>query len=289
MKSSLLFAVAYTLYTGSLLAQSSPTDTLVRSRQKAALTTALKDIDQQLADRNTAWLDAQRAKGKYDTIGLAQYREEVRGLKLTRKKQEIDFIQQHPDYIVSVEALKDAIGPIPDDITIYERLFKGLKKPIQKSEEGIKLKKTIDGFMTVRLGATAPAFSSPDTLGNPVHLKDYKGKYVLLDFWASWCGPCREENPIVVAAYQRFKDKNFDILSVSLDQADQKAAWLKAIAHDGLTWKHVSDLKYWNNAVAELYMIRSIPQNFLIDPRGKIIAKDLRGAQLTKKLEEIFQ
>jgi len=109
-----------------------------------------------------------------------------------------------------------------------------------------------------------------------------------LDFWASWCGPCRQENPNVVKAYNKYKDKNFTILSVSLDKADGKAAWLAAIQNDGLTWTQVSDLKFWNNQAAALYFVTSIPSNFLIDPSGKIIARDLRGDDLDAKLAEVL-
>jgi peroxiredoxin len=136
-------------------------------------------------------------------------------------------------------------------------------------------------------GAVAPELTMNDTEGKSFSLSSLKGKYVLVDFWASWCGPCRGENPNVVAAYNKFKDKNFTILGVSLD--DNKEAWLNAIAVDKLTWKHISDLKRWNSAAIPLYKIDGIPYNVLLNPEGQIIASSLRGEMLISKLEEILK
>ena len=139
----------------------------------------------------------------------------------------------------------------------------------------------------VQVGSIAPDFTLPDVDGNPVSLSSFRGKYVLVDFWAAWCPDCRKENPNIVAAWEKYKDKNFAVLGVSLDRTRDQ--WLAAIEKDKLAWTQVSDLKYWNSEAAVLYCIRWIPMSFLIDPEGKIVAIGLEGEELHNKLEELLK
>ena len=139
----------------------------------------------------------------------------------------------------------------------------------------------------VNEGAMAPEINLATPAGPNLALSSFRGKYVLIDFWASWCGPCRKENPNVVKTYATYKDKGFEIFGVSLDQ--NREAWLKAIEADKLVWKHVSDLQYWNSAGAQAYQVNSIPQTFLVNPEGRIIAKGLRGAALDNYLAKLFE
>lgn len=180
-----------------------------------------------------------------------------------------------------------------EDLPKAEPLFALINPAYQSLPTGIALKTALEQEKVraqqnkaTEVGQPAIDFTQNDTLGHPISLKDFRGKYVLVDFWASWCGPCRGENPNVVAAFNKYKDKNFTILGVSFDQ--NKDRWMAAIHDDGLKWNHVSDLKYWNNAVGQLYCIQSIPANILVDPNGNIIAKNIRGEELQETLAKIF-
>jgi len=204
-----------------------------------------------------------------------------------REKLLIQYIKQHPDFYISGTVIKELVGQIIklDEI---EPLYNGLSENVRKSSIGIELSEMIALARATSIGSMAPLFTQNDVSDQPVRLSDFRGKYVLLDFWASWCAPCREENPNVVKAFQQYKGKNFTVLGVSLDRPGKKTAWLAAIKADGLEWTQVSDLKFWDNGVAKQYGIKGIPQNFLIDPTGKIIGKNLTGEELHKKLKEIF-
>lgn len=168
----------------------------------------------------------------------------------------------------------------------FDATLAALEADAPESQYTQWIKQSIAGVENTKVGAVAPDFAMPDADGKSVSLSDFRGRYVLVDFWAGWCGPCRRENPNLVRAYDTYGGEEFEILGVSLD--NQKPYWQAAVEADGLTWPQISDLKKWNSPVVGMYAIKGIPANFLLDPEGVIIAKNLRGPALEAKLAELF-
>lgn len=201
-------------------------------------------------------------------------------------KNEVDkFVASHYDSPVAPFVVV-VTSEMEQDVAALERRYTKLNKNVQNGFYGKIVKQQIDNSKKGAIGTDALEFTQTDVDGKNISLSSFRGKYVLVDFWASWCRPCREENPNVVKVFNKYKDKNFTVLGVSLDQ--NRAPWVKAIQNDNLAWTQVSDLKGWNNEVAAKYNVQSIPQNFLIDPSGKIVGKNLRGVDLESKLSEIL-
>jgi len=233
----------------------------------------------------------EEVKAATDKSNTAEHQNQIQG-KLKAIQTDYhnalkNFILTDPDSFLSLRALVTLGGPSPNPNEM-EPLLDGLSKDLRDSEIARTLRNQLEALKATANGAMAPDFEQTDTLGRPVRLSSFRGKNVLLDFWASWCGPCRQENPNVVKVYNEFKNKNFTIIGVSLDRQGGGFDWMNAIRKDHLDWTQLTDLKFWNNAVAQLYFVQAIPKNFLIDPTGKIIAQDLRGDDLESKLQEVL-
>lgn len=228
-----------------------------------------------------AGTEAQRADSNFLKAVDQRYRKRV----FDRAENQLKFAKEHPNSVFALVGLSEALT-FKKDMTEIAPIFNSLNEKYRNSKKGKEVDVRIKSVQLTTKGAEAPVFTMKDVKGNNVSLKDLRGKTVLLEFWASWCSPCRAENPNLKEQYKLYKDKGFEILAVSLDSDKKK--WEEAIAKDGVPWIHVSDLKGWSNEAGILYGVTGVPAGFLISPEGKIIGNDLRGESLNKKLAELL-
>jgi peroxiredoxin len=239
-----------------------------------------------LQQSNNIWFEKQKAEKRHDLRTADSLKVWLDEYSRSMKQIVIKQAKRNPSSIVSAYLVKEHLSVDPDpDILIP--IYSNFDSSVKNSFFGRQILTAIQAGKRTMIGLSAPAFKLRDKNGNMISLDSYKGKYTLVDFWASWCGPCRAENPNLVKAYNQFKSQRFDILSISLD--DSRKHWLDAVTKDQLPWTQVSDLKGSKSEVKELYGIKSIPMNYLLDQDGKIIAKNLRGEELQQKLKEVIK
>ncbi|SDG75496.1 TlpA disulfide reductase family protein [Psychroflexus sediminis] len=228
----------------------------------------------------------QEASQSGDEVVLLDLQLDMEAVDEKSRQATLEFIENHPNSIVAMMALSDVMNSKAIPLNKMKSLYDKFDAEVKDTPLGRVLGQNIAKIGATDLGAEAPKFSGPTPEGKELALEDAMGKVTLIDFWASWCKPCRIENPNIVSIYEDYKDKGFAVVGVSLDKPNHKDAWVKAIEEDNLGWNHISNLEYWQEPIAKKYGVRAIPAAFLIDENGIIIGKNLRGNDLREKVKE---
>ncbi|AWG27009.1 redoxin domain-containing protein [Flavobacterium kingsejongi] len=228
------------------------------------------------------------AQKSNDTVAINKLRKEFNGFQKEMLDQSDKYVESHPKSFISVLLIDGFLGQPDADLVKIKKYFNALSSDLKATKPGKAIQEKLDKVQAVVVGQMAPDFSAPTPEGKTVSLKESLGKVTIIDFWASWCAPCRAENPNVVALYNEFHDKGLNIIGVSLDKEGDAEKWKQAIAADKLTWTQVSNLKFWQDPIAVKYNIQTIPQMFILDASGKIVGKDLRGEALKAKVKELL-
>jgi peroxiredoxin len=262
----------------------------------AKLTEKIQDKVKKFQEANMAKIQTAQMTG--DTVTMNALTKEYQVFQNEFKDVSLKHVEEHPKSYISLLFIKQFLNDPSFDLARATKLYENLDPVLKNTREGKNIKKTLDGVKTaekkndtraaaVEIGTVAPDFSAPNPEGTSVSLKSALGKLTLIDFWASWCGPCRKENPNVVALYNDFHAKGLNIIGVSLDQKADK--WKEAIAKDQLTWTHISNLQGWEDPIAKRYFVDGIPATFLLDEKGVVIARDLRGDELRAKVASLLK
>ncbi len=235
-------------------------------------------------NNNAKMVAAQQSK---DVTTINQLQKTYQAFLDRIEKYNNDYINKNPTSYVSVLLLEDMMYNPTSNIQTLKKQYNKLSAELKNTKKGKSISEAFEKLSIVDVGVKAPDFEAPNPQGKIVSLKESMGKLTLVEFWASWCGPCRQENPYIVKMYNEFHDKGFNIISISLDKNQDD--WVEAIAEDNLRWNHISHLKSWQEPIAILYSVKSIPSTFLLDQNGIVIAKDLRQEDLHKKIKELLK
>jgi len=243
------------------------------------------EFDRRKTENQEAMNEARRNMSNQDIVRLQTEAAILNNDEQVFKKE---FINQNVNSIIAMMMLNEMISKKEVTFDEVETILKKRNSTLEENVFSRLVKVNMQSLKGANVGNMAPPFSGPDPDGNIISLEDALGKVTLIDFWASWCRPCRIENPNVVRVHNQYKDKGFNVISISLDRPDQRAQWLKAIEDDKMDWYHISNLQFWNDPIAKEYGVRSIPATFIVDENGKIVAKNVRGPALGRKVGELL-
>ncbi|WP_037320936.1 TlpA disulfide reductase family protein [Salegentibacter sp. Hel_I_6] len=245
----------------------------------------LKEVNEKVMEGRNSMRSAYQAQ---DSTKLATLQENEKELMDNDKVFKKKVVEENPDSFVSIMVISDMLRMQSYPINEIQEMFDSLSEEVKNTAIGKQIAKSLENNDKVAVGSKAPNFTAPTPEGDKLALKDVMGKVTIIDFWAAWCKPCRVENPNLVKTYNKYKDDGLSVIGVSLDRPGQKDRWLEAIEQDGLPWHQVSNLKFWQEPVAQLYDIKAIPAAFVLDENGTIVARDLRGDALDRKIGELL-